>query len=393
MAKYNTGHTNSKKQPMQFRQNRLTLAFEDSKLEREYLAAIMPRTRFQGGLAVATGIPIYLGMGALDLLFVPANYHAQLWAVRICAVLLALCLYAIARSPRTSIHTTHILLALVGFDAGMTLIAIFTIVPADVAFLYYGGIILATFYTYNLSGTRFIWALWVDVVLVAVYNLIFVVWKEYPTPQLLVHDFFMISSNMVGGAAGYWSEFQSRRLFLRERELEQERERHLFRALHDPLTNLGNRDLLSDRITQALAHSQRDQHLGHTLFFIDLDRFKTVNDELGHDVGDSVLKAVASRLLVHTRETDTVARLGGDEFVILAYGMSSIEEAKNFGDRCKTALEQPIISIPPHLSVGASIGVCTFPYEGATVSDLLRRADQAMYEAKRDGRSNRSEGV
>lgn len=371
---------------MNYPQKRITLAFEDPVIERAYLTTTLPRTRFQGGLAVATGIPVYIAMGVLDLWFVPAEHHAQLWMIRACAVAFALLLYWGARSPRTSAHATHILLALIGFDAGITLILIFTVVPADAALLYYGGIILATFYSYNLSGTRFIWALAVDLALIAIYNVVFAVWKGYPTPQLLVHDFFMISSNLVGGAAGYWSEYQSRRLFLRERELEQERERHLIRALHDPLTQLGNRELLSDRIAQALAQSQRNPLLGHALLFIDLDRFKQINDNFGHDAGDMVLKVVAARLLEQTREIDTVARLGGDEFVIIAYGINSAEEVDSFSLRCKNCIERPIDGIPSHLSIGASIGICTFPYESVSVADLLHRADHAMYEAKRSGK-------
>jgi diguanylate cyclase len=366
-------------------QNRFTLSFIDSATEQAYQATTRRRLRVQGGLALATGVPIYIALGVLDQWFVPAHLWPTLWTIRGISVFIALALYALTYTNWRLARNVHPLLALTGFVAGGSLLAIFFIVPPANISLYYGGIILATFYTYNLTGVRFTWALAVDVALILGYNLIFMMGMQYPVTHLLVHDFFMISSNLVGGAAGYWTEFQTRRLFLRERELEQERERHRIRSLHDPLTGLANRDLLHDRIDQALAHAQREgSH--HAGFFIDLDGFKRINDQLGHDAGDATLKAIASRLSSHARTTDTVARLGGDEFFVLGYGVESLDLAKRFAERFSASIKQPIEGIPSEFPLSASIGICLFPYEGATVTDVMRRADLAMYEAKRGGK-------
>ena len=157
----------------------------------------------QGALALATGIPIYIALGFLDQWFVPPECWPILWTIRLAAVLLACALYGLAYTHGRFAQNVHPFLALTGFVCGASLLAIFLIVPHEAMSPYYGGIILATFYTYNLSGARFTWALAVDVALIVGYNFAFANWTNYPTIQLLVHDIFMISSNLVGGAAGY----------------------------------------------------------------------------------------------------------------------------------------------------------------------------------------------
>jgi diguanylate cyclase (GGDEF)-like protein/PAS domain S-box-containing protein len=152
-------------------------------------------------------------------------------------------------------------------------------------------------------------------------------------------------------------------------------------ALHDPLTGLANRRLLRDRLTQALRASRRGKH-GLTLLLADLDGFKDINDSLGHDVGDEVLRVVASRLDAATREVDTVARLGGDEFVILLPGLSTVESAARVAQKLRDRLAEPVHVVGLSLHVQASFGVIVSPMHGDDPSVLLRRADVAMYQAK-----------
>jgi diguanylate cyclase (GGDEF)-like protein len=158
-------------------------------------------------------------------------------------------------------------------------------------------------------------------------------------------------------------------------------------ALHDPLTGLPNRSLFMDRLEQVLQRSKRDAAIGCAVLFVDLDRFKLVNDSLGHAVGDQLLIAVAARLEAVLRPGDTVARLGGDEFALLLDGVTSQHDATAVADRLHAALDESINVSTHALRVGASIGI-SLRTPSISAADLLRNADIAMYEAKRRGRDS-----
>ncbi|WP_286239559.1 EAL domain-containing protein [Neptuniibacter halophilus] len=162
-------------------------------------------------------------------------------------------------------------------------------------------------------------------------------------------------------------------------------------ANHDSLTGLPNRALLNDRLTQALSGSKRTGECG-ALLFIDLDHFKTINDSLGHGIGDLLLKRVAEMLQAEVRETDTVARLGGDEFVILLQRFEKklqnvTRDVETVCEKLLKALSEPIQIKQHQLRIGASIGVVLFPMVEKGVDDLMRFADTAMYHAKENGRN------
>jgi diguanylate cyclase (GGDEF)-like protein/PAS domain S-box-containing protein len=156
-------------------------------------------------------------------------------------------------------------------------------------------------------------------------------------------------------------------------------------ALHDHLTGLPNRSLLLDRLSQAVARLGRTSGRLGVLFF-DLDHFKVINDSLGHDAGDRVLQAVASRVTGVLRPTDTLARLGGDEFVVVCEALDGAAEAGAVADRIARALASPIDEGDEEIIVGASIGVVVTDDERADPSALIRDADAAMYRAKEQGR-------
>jgi diguanylate cyclase (GGDEF)-like protein/PAS domain S-box-containing protein len=158
-------------------------------------------------------------------------------------------------------------------------------------------------------------------------------------------------------------------------------------ALHDPLTKLPNRLLLMDRARQATARLRRSNG-PIALLFIDLDRFKAINDNLGHAVGDHLLISVAERLSEMLRDSDTVARLGGDEFVILAEDLESDAEALAVAERVLHALEEPFQVGSAEVSMLASVGVSISHDPEAEPEDLLREADVAMYRAKGSGGHN-----
>jgi len=166
-----------------------------------------------------------------------------------------------------------------------------------------------------------------------------------------------------------------------------EREEALYRQAHfDELTGLPNRQLLKDRLEQHLVQARRENHSG-ALLFIDLDRFKEINDVFGHSVGDIVLAQAAERILAEVRETDTVARLGGDEFVIMLPNLAADNTIRSTATRILERLGEAFTVRGNDHFLGASIGIVVFPDDGGSVETLLKNADSAMYRAKEGGRS------
>ncbi len=170
-----------------------------------------------------------------------------------------------------------------------------------------------------------------------------------------------------------------------ERMQAEERVWHL--AHHDALTGLPNRSLLLDRLNQALAQGDRNVHKV-AVMFLDLDRFKSINDTLGHAVGDELLKQVSQRLKAGIRAIDTVSRLGGDEFVVVLQELMFPDDATLVAEKILAAL-QPTVRVDEHeLHVTPSIGIAVYPDDGRDAYTLLKNADTAMYHAKAAGRNN-----
>lgn len=162
-------------------------------------------------------------------------------------------------------------------------------------------------------------------------------------------------------------------------------------AHHDPLTGLPNRKLLGDRLDHALAHARRNNS-SFALLFLDLDRFKMINDALGHETGDLLLRQVADRLNRCLRDEDTIARVGGDEFVVLLAEVSRRVDAERVAEKLIEALDQPFVVRDRDLRVTASIGVAHYPLDGIDLDRLMTAADNAMYVAKAQGK-NRVHGA
>lgn len=173
-------------------------------------------------------------------------------------------------------------------------------------------------------------------------------------------------------------DLQSELLTVREALREQ--------ATHDPLTGLPNRLLFSDRLTQSLAQARRKKQTLAAMF-LDLDRFKTVNDTLGHNVGDILLKQVSERLMLLLREVDTIARMGGDEFTIILSDIGSVEEAAIIADRILAAFSDPFDLNGNEVYISTSIGIGIYPEDGTDVETLVKNADTAMYRAKELGKN------
>lgn len=163
-------------------------------------------------------------------------------------------------------------------------------------------------------------------------------------------------------------------------------ERIHFLAHFDSLTKLPNRALLYEQVRGAIERAKRYKYK-LALLFIDLDRFKIINDTLGHDAGDEVLRTVAHRLKECVRDCDMVSRLGGDEFVILLENLSLPDQASMTGQRVLDLINQPIMLMDETHHIGASIGISLFPDDGDSIAELLRQSDAAMYKAKSEGRN------
>ncbi len=197
------------------------------------------------------------------------------------------------------------------------------------------------------------------------------VFERYSAPLL-------DSKSVYRGRIWYFRDISDRKL---------SEQRVQFLAYYDALTGLPNRSLLQDRVTKAVARATRHKNK-LALFFLDLDRFKAINDCLGHSVGDLLLQEVAKRLKKWGREQDTIARLGGDEFVLMLSDIARVEDAAVSAERVMDVMTGEFVVQGHSLSVGCSMGISIFPEHGSDAETLIKNADAAMYSAKDAGRNN-----
>jgi diguanylate cyclase (GGDEF)-like protein/PAS domain S-box-containing protein len=197
---------------------------------------------------------------------------------------------------------------------------------------------------------------------------------------------FETTSRMINDVAtGETLEIVSVSRDVSERKLVEEQIEH--QAYHDALTGLPNRRLFRDRLTIALAQARRFQH-PLAVMFLDLDRFKYVNDTLGHSVGDELLKAIATRLRSSMREEDSIARMGGDEFTVLVSNLKNVDDGVSVAQKLLDTVAQPVRVEGHDLFITTSIGIALYPNDGDTSEMLLKNADHAMYRAKDAGRNS-----
>jgi diguanylate cyclase (GGDEF)-like protein/PAS domain S-box-containing protein len=204
-----------------------------------------------------------------------------------------------------------------------------------------------------------------------------------------IHDAAVVVRNDAGVplyAQGYMIDISERKrneeaLQISQEQLQLQMQRIEYQALHDALTDLPNRTLFGDRAEQALLAAKRDGS-GFVVMLIDLDRFKEVNDTLGHPSGDLLLREIAGRLRRALRANDTVARLGGDEFGVVAPGVSDSATARAFADKLREELAQPLVVGGLPIEVEASVGIAIYPEHGEDVETLTRHADVSMYVSK-----------
>nr|WP_255539542.1 diguanylate cyclase [Polynucleobacter sp. JS-Safj-400b-B2] len=157
-------------------------------------------------------------------------------------------------------------------------------------------------------------------------------------------------------------------------------------ASHDPLTGLPNRSLLTDRLQRAIVKARRNKSL-FAILYIDIDHFKSINDQYGHSAGDEVLKAASNRMMVCIRDSDSLGRLGGDEFVVLLEDLQTPEDALRIAKKMQSAIALGISSNSQLIATTISIGISIFPNDADSEEDLFRHADTAMYRSKTSGKN------
>lgn len=206
-----------------------------------------------------------------------------------------------------------------------------------------------------------------------------------------LHTYLMVKfplsdkSEEVFGVCTICTDVSDRKLA--ESALREQQSRLNYLAFHDALTSLPNRSLFYDRINHGIARAQRASSK-LALMLLDVDRFKNINDSLGHDSGDLLLKAIAGRLNDGVRDMDTVARLGGDEFVVLLEGVHDLEDVRFVANKLLAQLSRPMEIAGHDISITASIGISVYPTDGEDTDELLKNADIAMYKAKEAGKNN-----
>lgn len=218
---------------------------------------------------------------------------------------------------------------------------------------------------------------------------------------LVILGFFLLTVNLLAAASFkftplllIWMLIQAliclffavciRNLQLAQLEEEEKSKQLAYLAYHDTLTGLPNRRLFDDRLKRALLHAQRNEELA-AVVFLDMDRFKEVNDSLGHATGDRLIRQAADRLLGCLRGSDTVYRQGGDEFIILLESFTKPEDVRVVASRIQMVLDEPFILDGKPVAITASMGIALFPLDGNQPEQLLQHADEAMYTAKNQG--------
>lgn len=208
------------------------------------------------------------------------------------------------------------------------------------------------------------------------------VWNRRKNGEIFAE---LLTINAVKNYRGEISHYVSIFADITEHKQTEEHVRHL--AHYDALTSLPNRTLFNDRLGQALINAQRDNGTA-AVMFLDLDRFKIINDTLGHGIGDLLLQEVAVRLTGCVRQGDTVSRLGGDEFVVLLPELNDEKDARLVAQKLLNAAALPMVLQGYELHISASIGISHYPMDGTNIETLMKNADVAMYRAKEEGRNN-----
>lgn len=362
--------------------------FRNVGLEKEFNTFNLPFLKQE----VRVGVVVACLSCALIALMEPLNTPSSAWASILTAATVAICsLFLVYKTTFLQVFERHHqFIIMLGVVVAMLAICMKIKFYPDFSISHYLPLLmLITIWMFSISGLSFTYSIICGQVFYLFVYLTFLIGGDISRADFIASIYYMLVSYFLGAVLSFNKEIQSRQIFLAHKELEQEKQHHRHKSLHDLLTQLPNRELLEDRLHQTINLSARNQ-IRCAGLFIDLDRFKTINDEYGHLVGDLYLKEVVSRLQDITRDVDTLARIGGDEFFLLMLDVKDEETTLALSRKIQENLNEYFILADKIKlkGLGASVGICMFPYPNCTPSDIINRADKAMYQVKQLGKTH-----
>ncbi len=359
--------------------NTFTLTFLDKEREERFSEWIAPSRFIQLRLALLLVSVLYAIYGYVEYLVIPDEVVHIPWAVHfgvVIPVILSCILLSWVKPLKHLFFPAGIATTFTAALSNLYLSYIF-----GTQSIYSVELYLMIFWIFTVAGFRLIPATMLSfmIMLLSILSTQLLHHVESQT-QLVGYYFWFLCSITLAFLGGYLLEYSAKINFIKEEILEHA-------AHHDALTGLPNRALLNDRLEQAILHAKRHNNKVGCLY-IDLDNFKKINDTLGHNVGDLLLKKVALRLQKNVRDSDTVSRLGGDEFTVLLNDMSISQDAINIANKIRVELERPFNLMDSNIIyISASIGIALFPEHGRSGIELSKSADDAMYQSKNTGKN------
>lgn len=362
--------------------------FRNAGLEKEFNTFNLPILKQE----VRVGVVVACLSCILVSLMEPLNPSSSAWvSILIAAIIGISSLIIVYETTFLQVFEKyHQLIVMAGVIVAMLAICLKINFYPDFSISHYLPLLmLMTIWMFSISGLSFTYAIICGQVFYLFIYLTFLIGGDISQADFIASIYYMVVSYFLGAVLSFNKEIQSRKIFLAHKELEQEKQHHHYKSLHDLLTQLPNRELLEDRLDQAISLSARS-HIKCAGLFIDLDKFKTINDQYGHLVGDLYLKEVASRLQDITREADTLARIGGDEFFLLMLDVKNEETALKLSRKIQDNLNEYFILADKIKlkGLGASVGICMLPYTNCSPSDIINSADKAMYHVKQLGKTH-----
>ncbi|MCF6205724.1 MAG: GGDEF domain-containing protein [Sulfurovum sp.] len=354
----------------------ITLRFKNAGSEAAFSKWIMQKRNIQMRLALLVVLILYLMLSFIDASFSLDVYRDNSVTIhRYLLPLLLLGTIMIGSFERTKSYfmVAALIVTLVAACCNLYLVSLHGITSAYVPELYF-----MILWIFTIAGFRFLTAAALSLLIITMAMLNAFMLESSRPIDLTIYTFWLWVAFILGFLGGHLLEYFSKTSFYNEHRL-------IHHAEHDPLTGVANRTRFNDRLEHAIARASREEEK-IAIVYIDLDRFKMLNDTHGHDAGDAYLRDITQRILSHIRSSDTLSRIGGDEFIVMLEDVGTIADAMKIAQMIQTSLSKPYTHKETlHFKGGASIGVAIFPDHSRNKEDLLQFADKAMYSSKAKG--------
>lgn len=356
--------------------------FKNSAQEQEYDQFNVPFLKQEVRAGALIGILSWLLVAVMEPMNTPTAAYLSIFISTIVGVTFLVFVYRATYSRYFKSY--HQLIVVMGVLATVISISAKIKFYPDFPITHYLPVLMfITVWMFAISGLSLNYAVIVGLVFYAFVYTAFLKTADISSVEVITATYYMVISYLMGAVIGMHQEIQSRKIFLAHKALEQEKHHHRHKSLHDLLTQLPNRELLEDRLQHAISLSARNG-IKCAGLYIDLDKFKMINDQYGHMLGDLYLQEVASRLQDITREADTIARIGGDEFFLILNDVNNEESVLNIARKIQDNLSEIFILADKIKlkGLGASVGICMFPFNNCNPQDIINRADKVMYQVK-----------